>query len=73
MLTTTQPVFDTHSCPSKDHYTKPHTPAWPEKVGSFTVSAFVTPEHNYCTAGAVKNAMDFLNRDGSNKTSDFVR
>ncbi|MEU4291749.1 NAD(P)H-dependent oxidoreductase [Kribbella sp. NPDC026596] len=33
---------------------------------------FVTPEYNYSTPGALKNAIDFLYREWNNKAAGFV-
>jgi NAD(P)H-dependent FMN reductase len=53
-------------------YTKPHTIAWSEKIGSFDGYVFVTPEYNHATSGALKNAIDFLFHEWKNKAAGFV-
>jgi NAD(P)H-dependent FMN reductase len=54
------PLLDEPMPPSMGQYTKPHTIAWAEKIGSFDGYVFVTPEYNHATSGALKNAIDFL-------------
>jgi NAD(P)H-dependent FMN reductase len=53
-------------------YTKPHTIAWSNKIGSFDGYVFVTPEYNHATSGALKNAIDFLYSEWNNKAAGFV-
>jgi NAD(P)H-dependent FMN reductase len=53
-------------------YSKPHTIAWSEKIGSFDGYVFVTPEYNHATSGALKNAIDFLFNEWKNKAAGFV-
>ncbi|MEV0148213.1 MULTISPECIES: NAD(P)H-dependent oxidoreductase [unclassified Nonomuraea] len=53
-------------------YTHPHTKAWSEKIASFDGYVFVTPEYNHSTSGALKNAIDFLHHEWSNKAAGFV-
>jgi NAD(P)H-dependent FMN reductase len=53
-------------------YSKPHTKTWAAKIGSFDAYVFVTPEYNHGTSGALKNAIDFLFAEWTNKAAGFV-
>src|SRR3954467_2351067 len=66
------PLLDEPVPPSMGQYSKPHTKAWAAKVGSFDAFVFVTPEYNHGTSGALKNAIDFLFAEWSNKAAGFV-
>jgi NAD(P)H-dependent FMN reductase len=52
--------------------TKDHTKRWAAKVASFDGYVFVTPEYNHGPSAALKNAMDFLYKEWSNKSAGFV-
>lgn len=66
------PLLDEPMPPSFGKYTKPHTKAWSDKIGSFDGFVFVTPEYNHGISGALKNALDFLYREWNNKAAGFV-
>lgn len=66
------PLLDEPVPPSMGQYSKPHTKAWAEKIGSFDGYVFVTPEYNHGTSGALKNAIDFLYKEWNNKAAGFV-
>ena len=66
------PHLDEAMPPSLDQYSKPHTIAWAEKIGSFDGFVIVTPEYNHSTSGALKNAIDFLFAEWNNKAVGFV-
>ena len=66
------PLLDEPGSPMKGKYTKDHTKAWSAKVSAFDAYVFVTPEYNHSTSGALKNAIDFLNREWANKAAGFV-
>jgi NAD(P)H-dependent FMN reductase len=66
------PLLDEPVPPSMGQYTKPHTIAWAEKIGSFDGYVFVTPEYNHATSGALKNAIDFLFKEWNDKAAGFV-
>ncbi|MDA0632836.1 NAD(P)H-dependent oxidoreductase [Nonomuraea sp. MCN248] len=53
-------------------YTREHTAAWSERISSFDGFVFVTPEYNHSTSGALKNAIDFLFAEWSDKAAAFV-
>lgn len=66
------PLLDEPVPPSMGKYSKPHTIAWAEKIGSFDAFVFVTPEYNHSTSGALKNAIDYLYKEWNNKAAGFV-
>lgn len=66
------PLFDEPIPPSMGQYTKEHTKTWSLKVDSFDAYVFVTAEYNHGIPGALKNAIDFLNKEWSNKVAGFV-
>jgi NAD(P)H-dependent FMN reductase len=66
------PLLDEPMPPSMGQYSKPHTKAWAARIGSFDGYVFVTPEYNHGISGALKNAIDFLFAEWSNKAAGFV-
>lgn len=66
------PLLDEPGSPSQGKYTKAHTKKWSAKVAEFDAYVFVTPEYNHSTSGALKNAIDFLNKEWANKVAGFV-
>ncbi len=66
------PLLDEPGSPSQGKYTKDHTKRWSAKVAEFDAYVFVTPEYNHSTSGALKNAIDFLNKEWVNKVAGFV-
>lgn len=53
-------------------YSKAHTRAWSAAVASFDGFVFVTPEYNHSTTRALKNALDFLYHEWTDKAAGFV-
>jgi NAD(P)H-dependent FMN reductase len=49
-----------------------NTKTWALKIDSFDAYVFVTAEYNHGIPGALKNAIDFLNKEWSNKVAGFV-
>src|SRR5437868_7326099 len=66
------PLLDEPMPPIMGQYSKAHTKAWAAKIGSFDGFVFVTPEYNHATSGALKNAIDFLYQEWTNKAAGFV-
>src|SRR5437763_7943707 len=66
------PLLDEPVPPIMGQYSKPHTKTWAAKIGSFDAYVFVTPEYNHGTSGALKNAIDFLFAEWTNKAAGFV-
>ncbi|WP_232668215.1 NADPH-dependent FMN reductase [Pseudonocardia sp. TRM90224] len=66
------PHLDEPMPPILGQYTKPHTRRWAAKIDSFDAYVFVTPEYNHSAPGALKNAIDFLYAEWTNKAVGFV-
>jgi len=66
------PLLDEPIPPSMGQYSKAHTKTWALKIDSFDAYVFVTAEYNHGIPGALKNAIDFLNKEWSNKVAGFV-
>src|SRR5258708_7239668 len=66
------PLLDEEIPPAMGRYSKPHTKAWAEKIASFDSFVLVTPEYNHGIGGALKNAIDFLYQEWTNKAVGFV-
>jgi NAD(P)H-dependent FMN reductase len=66
------PLLDESIPPLMGQYTKDHTKRWAAKINSFDAFVFVTAEYNHGIPGALKNAIDFLFKEWSNKVAGFV-
>lgn len=49
-----------------------HTKAWASKIAEYDGFVFVTPEYNHSTSGVLKNAIDYLYAEWTNKAAAFV-
>jgi NAD(P)H-dependent FMN reductase len=66
------PLLDEPVPPSMGQYSKEHTKKWSAKIASCDGFVFVTPEYNHATSGALKNAIDFLYNEWTNKAAGLV-
>ncbi len=66
------PHLDEPMPPILGQYTRPHTRRWAAKIAEFDAFVFVTPEYNHSAPGALKNAIDFLYAEWTNKAAGFV-
>lgn len=66
------PWLDEPEHPRLRKYTRPHTIAWSERVDAADAVLLVTPEYNHSFSPALKNAIDFLNREWWRKPVGFV-
>ena len=66
------PLLDEPSPASTGKYEKAHTKRWSETIAAFDAFVFVTPEYNRGVNGALKNAIDFLYKEWTNKAAGFV-
>ena len=53
-------------------YAQPHTKAWAATIAGYDGFVFVTPEYNHGTTGVLKNAIDYLYAEWTNKAAGFV-
>ncbi|MDQ7906391.1 NAD(P)H-dependent oxidoreductase [Phytohabitans sp. ZYX-F-186] len=66
------PHLDEEVPASRGVYAHAHTQEWARTVDSFDGYIFVTPEYNHSTSGALKNAIDFVYNEWTNKAAGFV-
>jgi NAD(P)H-dependent FMN reductase len=66
------PLLDEPAPPILGQYSRPHTKAWAAKIAAFDAYVFVTPEYNHGTSAALKNAIDYLFDEWTNKAAGFV-
>jgi NAD(P)H-dependent FMN reductase len=66
------PIYDEPKPASTGLYSHEHTKQWSAKIASFDGFVFVTPEYNHSTCGALKNAIDYLEKEWANKAAGFI-
>jgi NAD(P)H-dependent FMN reductase len=66
------PNLDEPMPPSMKNYAHEHTKKWGEKIASLDGYVFVTPEYNHSFSGSLKNAIDFVYHEWTNKAAGFV-
>jgi NAD(P)H-dependent FMN reductase len=66
------PLLDEPMPATSGSYSHPHTRTWSAAVASFDGYVFVTPEYNHGTSGALKNAIDFLYHEWTDKAAGFI-
>jgi len=66
------PLFDEPAHPATGQYTHEHTKAWSARVAAADAYVFVLPEYNHSYSAAVKNAIDYLNREWAYKPVGLV-
>ena len=66
------PHLDEALPPSLGQYAHEHTKAWAAKIAGYDGFIFVTPEYNHSTSGVLKNAIDYLQSEWTNKVAGFV-
>lgn len=66
------PLLDEPAPALTGQYTKEHTKKFSAKIAEADGYIFVTPEYNHSTSSALKNAIDFLYHEWSNKPASFV-
>ncbi len=66
------PLLDEPKPASVQEYSKEHTKKWSAKIAEFDGYIFVTPEYNHSTSAALKNALDFLYKEWTDKAAGFV-
>ena len=66
------PLLDEPIPPALGRYSHAHTKRWAAKIASFDGYVFVTPEYNHGTSAALKNAIDYLYAEWTDKAAGFV-
>jgi NAD(P)H-dependent FMN reductase len=66
------PFMDEPNHPSKAQYTKQHTIDWSKRVHAADAFVLVSPEYNHRYSPALKNAIDFLAQEWTNKPVTVV-
>lgn len=66
------PLLDEPMPAAFGQYSQPPTHTWSAKIDSFDGYVFVTPEYNHGISGALKNAIDFLYHEWSDKAAGFI-
>lgn len=66
------PNLDEALPPSMQKYEHEHTKKWSAKIASLDGYVFVTPEYNHSFSGSLKNAIDFVYHEWTNKAAGFV-
>jgi NAD(P)H-dependent FMN reductase len=66
------PLLDEPMPAASGSYSQPHTRTWSAAIASCDGYVFVTPEYNHGTSAALKNAIDFLYNEWTNKAAGFV-
>jgi NAD(P)H-dependent FMN reductase len=66
------PIYDEPHPPIMGAYTHQHTRDWAERIGPYDGYVFVTPEYNRSVPAVLKNAIDYLYAEWTNKAAGFV-
>jgi NAD(P)H-dependent FMN reductase len=66
------PLLDEEIPAAIGQYNNAHTIAWAQAIARFDGFVFVTPEYNHSVPAALKNAIDYLFAEWSDKAAGFV-
>jgi NAD(P)H-dependent FMN reductase len=66
------PLLDEETPAALGRYANPHTIAWARAIEAFDGFVCVTPEYNHSMPAALKNAIDYLFAEWSDKAAGFV-
>jgi NAD(P)H-dependent FMN reductase len=67
-----EPMSARYVSMTNSQYANEYTRAWSSKISRFDGFIFVTPEYNHGIPGALKNAIDYLYGEWSNKAAGIV-
>jgi NAD(P)H-dependent FMN reductase len=66
------PLWDEARPPSMAPGVKAHSRAWSDKIAGYDGYVFVVSEYNHSITGALKNALDYLKPELTDKAAGFV-
>jgi NAD(P)H-dependent FMN reductase len=66
------PLWDEARPPSMAPGVKAHSRAWSDKIAGYDCYVFVVSEYNHSITGALKNALDYLKPELTDKAAGFV-
>lgn len=66
------PLLDEPMPAASGSYSHTHTKRWSAAIASFDGYVFVTPEYDHGTSAALKNAIDFLYNEWTDKAAGFI-
>lgn len=66
------PLLDEAIPAGYGQYANEHTKKWASKIAEFDGFVFVTPEYNHSFSPALKNAIDYIYAEWTNKAAGFV-
>jgi len=66
------PMFDEPMPPISGEYAHEHTREWAATIARYDAFVFVSPEYNRSIPGVLKNAIDFLYHEWTDKAAGFV-
>ncbi|HZW28583.1 MAG TPA: NAD(P)H-dependent oxidoreductase [Trueperaceae bacterium] len=66
------PIYDEPRHPRLGQYEHEHTKRWSALVDQADAFVFVTPEYNHSYGAALKNALDYLNREWRDKPAGVL-
>lgn len=66
------PIYDEPRHPRLGQYEHEHTKRWSALVDQADAFVFVTPEYNHSYGAALKNALDYLNREWKDKPAGIL-
>jgi NAD(P)H-dependent FMN reductase len=66
------PLWDEARPPSMAAGVKAHSRAWSDKIAGYDGYVFVVSEYNHSITGALKNALDYLKPELTDKAAGFV-
>jgi NAD(P)H-dependent FMN reductase len=66
------PLFDEPAHPATGQYTHQHTKDWSARVAAADAVVLVMPEYNHSYNAALKNAIDYLNKEWAYKPVGLV-
>lgn len=66
------PLLDEPKSPMQGDYVKDHTKKWSEKISQADGYIIIAAEYNHSVPGALKNAIDFLYHEWTNKSVGYV-